>query len=213
MKLTKFIKAERTSMNHVEVTYKVSNGDEFTVTWCNLSETQFNVVEDYDIGVLVRSNNSDLAERVSNAIREGESDENLDCELYLEIRDTFDRTHAESFECLDLEYEYNEYVVGYVVTDKTTGRSVNFQFSPIFSNHQTPDYALSCGCDGDDTHKAFNDEELEQIRNWLRSHADVDAVEDQISAIMYNDDAKEEFYDRLSRGGQIYLSDISELAK
>ena len=46
---------------------------------------------------------------------------------------------------LDLSYEYNEYVVGYVVTDKNTSRSVNFQFK----NNGVLDYGL----DGDDTYQ------------------------------------------------------------
>lgn len=214
MKLTTFIKAERTSMNHVEVEYELNaSGESFIVTWCNLSETQFNIVEDYDLDVVVRSNNPDLADRVSNAIREYESDDNLDCELYLEIRDTFDRSHAENFEVLELEHEYNEYVIGYVVTDKTTGREINFQFEKYQqTNHPAPDFYVYSQCDGDETHKAFKQYEIDYIAEWLDSKSDVKEAEETYTKAHYVDDGKT-ILDIASSGHGVALYDLKEIAE
>ena len=214
MKLTTFIKAERTSMNHVEAEYKLNaTGESFIVTWCNLSETQFNIVEDYDLDVLVRSNNPDLADRVSNAIREGESDDNSDCELYLEIRDTFDAQNAEDFAALDLEYEYNEYVVGYVVTDKNTAREINFQFEKYHqSNHPTPDFYLYSQCEGDETYKEFKQYEIDYIAEWLDSKSDVKEAEETYTKAHYVDDGKS-ILDIASSGHGVALYDLKEIAE
>ena len=89
---------------------------------------------------------------------------------------------------MNLSYEYNEYVIGYVVTDLETGRTCNFQFDQIQSNHPTPDFALQHGCEGDDTYTAFSDEELQEMRTWLRGHEEVDALEDAYTAAYYADE-------------------------
>lgn len=77
---------------------------------------------------------------------------------------------------LDLSYEYNEYVVGYVVTDDDTGRTVNFQFK----DNGDLDYGL----EGDDTYQAFEENELKEIKEWLRSNKDVSELEENYSMAM-----------------------------
>ena len=70
--------------------------------------------------------------------------------FYADAQDWFEAVN------LDLSYEYNEYVVGYVVTDKITGRFVNFQFK----NNGALDYGL----EGEETYKAFEEKEsLKQL--------------------------------------------------
>lgn len=90
--------------------------------------------------------------------------------FYAEPQDWFEAVN------LDLSYAYNEYVVGYVVTDKNTGRTVNFQFK----NNGALDYDL----EGDDTYQAFKENELEAIKQWLRAHDDVDSLEDAYADAM-----------------------------
>jgi hypothetical protein len=84
-----FIKAERTSLFNVDATYTLDD-IEFVVEWsCIHAETgEFGY---YDLGFTVRSLDTNLAERVSDAIKIGESDKNQDLELYIFIRDTFDQ--------------------------------------------------------------------------------------------------------------------------
>lgn len=73
---------------------------------------------------------------------------------------------------VDMRYEYNEDVVGYVVT-MADGRSCNFQFDKIFSNHPQPKYELKAGCAGDDTHRQFTEDELIEMDKYLSSQDDV----------------------------------------
>lgn len=90
--------------------------------------------------------------------------------FYADAQDWFEAIN------LDLVCEYNEYVVGYVVTDKNTGRTVNFQFK----NNGALDYGL----EGDDTYQAFKENELEATKQWLRAHDDVDSLEDAYADAM-----------------------------
>lgn len=109
---------------------------------------------------------------------------------------------------LDLSYEYNEYVVGYVVTDKNTSRSVNFQFK----NNGVLDYGL----DGDDTYQNFNECELEAIKNYLRSHNDVDELENNYALAMeleLNEDGIHPIVKILANGDGITKQQIIDLAE
>ncbi len=109
---------------------------------------------------------------------------------------------------LDLSYEYNEYVVGYVVTDKNTSRSVNFQFK----NNGVLDYGL----DGDDTYQNFNECELEAIKNYLRSHNDVDELENNYALAMElerNEDGIHPIVKILANGDGITKQQIIDLAE
>lgn len=86
----------------------------------------------------------------------------------------------------NLKYEYNSDLIGYVVEDTETNKTINFQFEKIFSNHPTPDFILKSACEGDDTFRNFSDEERISIRNWLRSHEDVLRKEDDFTDHAYN---------------------------
>ena len=74
---------------------------------------------------------------------------------------------------MKLTHEYNEYVVGYVVTDTETGRTLNFQLERIISNHPDPDFELIHSCSGDDTHADFTEEELEEAQEYVESQKDI----------------------------------------
>lgn len=94
LKMTKFIKAFRTTENEVCAMYS-HQSQEFVVFWNNINP-ETGVIGDYDLQIKCLANNENLVEKVENAISSGESDDNQDVELYLAIRDTFDKTDCES---------------------------------------------------------------------------------------------------------------------
>ena len=85
----KFLKAQRVSENSVKATYSL-DGLEFTVEWNNIHPGN-GEIGDYDLQLNTVSSDEELTNRVDAAIREGETDENTDLDLYLFVRDTFDR--------------------------------------------------------------------------------------------------------------------------
>lgn len=114
---------------------------------------------------------------------------------------------------MKLIHEYNEYVVGLVVTDEETGRSVNFQYDPFQpSNHPEPKYYLKHSCEGDDTADVFNHEELEIISAYVNSLENSETLENEITKIMYSDLA-DELKTLHAEQGCIYHSDIVDLHK
>ena len=86
-----------------------------------------------------------------------------------------------------MKYEYNEYVIGYVVT-MTDGRSCNFQFDKVFSNHPQPNYTLKFGCEGDDTWRQFTEEELNDRSDYLLSQADVKETLEAFNTAIYENE-------------------------
>ena len=94
LKMTKFIKAFRTTENEVCAMYS-HQSQELVVFWNNV-HPETGDVGDYDLQIKCLANNENLVERVKDAISSGESDSNQDVELYLAIRDTFDKTDCES---------------------------------------------------------------------------------------------------------------------
>lgn len=78
----KFLNAERATFNAVKAHYELQ-GKLFTVEWNNVNG-------DYDLQLNTLSKDSGLANRIDDAIREGETSDNNDLDLYLFIRDTFD---------------------------------------------------------------------------------------------------------------------------
>ncbi len=126
--------------------------------------------------------------------------------------EVFNHEWIEKFVALDLEYEYNEYVIGYVVTDKATGRSVNFQFEQAQSNHPQPAIQLTWGCTGDETHEVFSQEELDEISEWLRSHEDVREAEEIYETAYYVDNGAS-IADESAKGFGVYLSDMQNIAE
>ena len=111
---------------------------------------------------------------------------------------------------MKLTHEFNEYVVGLVVTDEETGRAVNFQYEQIESNHPTPDYVLKWGCEGDDTYNSFTEDELEVISNYVHSLENSETLENEMTALMHSD-LREKMRDMLAEQGYLDYSDIIEL--
>lgn len=83
-----------------------------------------------------------------------------------------------------LGHEYNEYVVGYVIsTDKG---DVSAQFEKIFSNHPEPAFTLQLGCEGDTTADNLSFEELDMIREYIRSCEEMRETEIAFTKAHYN---------------------------
>lgn len=91
-----FISAKRTSKNSVEATYKL-NDTTFEVEWNNIHPSTGETVR-YDLQPSVKCPNEDLKNRIEDAILTGETDENIDIDIYLFIRDRFDSLDAEGLE-------------------------------------------------------------------------------------------------------------------
>lgn len=91
-----FVSAKRTRPNSVEVTYDFDNTT-FVVEWNNIHPSTGEVVR-YDLQPSVQCANEDLKNRIEDAIKAGESDDNADIDIYLFIRDRFDSLDAEGLE-------------------------------------------------------------------------------------------------------------------
>jgi hypothetical protein len=180
----KLIKATRTSDVSVDVTYLLGK-QEFTVEWNNIHPST-GEIGSYDLQIDCKSDNQDFNERVKECIRIGECGSNPDLDLYYELRDTFD-----ALDCEDCEYpisilghEYNEYVIGYVIT--TSKGDVNAQFQKCHSNHPQPAYLLYLGCEGDDTSNHLNDNDRDAVMDYIRNNPDMDVLEEAYTKAMYN---------------------------
>lgn len=112
----------------------------------------------------------------------------------------------------NLSYEYNEHVVGYIVTDKNTGRSANAQFSDRGNN----DHALKFGCEGDDTHEVFTETELEEMTEWLRAQegiAELERAYDAANSLPRDEYGNHPLANLLAQGNGVWECDIFELAE
>lgn len=88
--ITELMKAFRTDENTVKVLYLHNElHQEFIIEWCNI-HPETAEVNSYDLQINCLGNSENLNELVETAIREGETDNNKNLKLYLEIRDTFD---------------------------------------------------------------------------------------------------------------------------
>jgi hypothetical protein len=74
--------------NTVYVLYTL-NAVEFVVKWENINPQ--GKVDDFDLSTSVICSNEIYADRIAYAIQNGESDENEHLDLYLFIRDKFDK--------------------------------------------------------------------------------------------------------------------------
>lgn len=93
----KFIKAYRAQEHIVKAVYKLDE-IEFTIEWCcmnNDGEIDQNNYFLQDGSHDVTCEDSNMADKVLEAIRAGDSDDNPDLELYLFIRDTFNSNDCE----------------------------------------------------------------------------------------------------------------------
>ncbi len=109
---------------------------------------------------------------------------------------------------MELSHEYNEYVVGLVVTDKETNRSVNFQYAQFQpTNHPEPNYYLQHSCEGDDTASVFTEFELEKISEYVNNLPNSETLEEEFTAVMHSHLIKH-FKSLHAEQGCIYQSDI-----
>lgn len=83
-----------------------------------------------------------------------------------------------------LNAEYNDDVVGFVV--RTSKGDVNVQFDKVFSNHPEPKFKLCFGCAGDETIDKFNDEEREQISEFMANNTEMRELENKFTEAYYN---------------------------
>lgn len=90
----KFVNAQRVNENEVHVTYRL-NESEFTIEWNNV-HPETGDLDAFDLQLTVTSTDDELAYRVHESIRVGETDSNPDLELYLFVRDKFDHLDCES---------------------------------------------------------------------------------------------------------------------
>lgn len=90
-----FVSVERKSLHSVEVTYKLGGSTSFTVEWNNIHPST-GEVEMYDLQLDVKCADESLKERIEDAIKAGESDDNVDIDIYLFVRDEFDQHDAEN---------------------------------------------------------------------------------------------------------------------
>lgn len=88
------IKALRADENTVNVMYfHPGRKQKFVVEWSNINP-ETGGAENYDLQITCLSESEHLNELVKDAIREGSEDS----ELYIALRDTFDRLDCESVE-------------------------------------------------------------------------------------------------------------------
>lgn len=90
MSIIKLIKVFRANQNTVKVLYfhRVRH-QEFLIEWNNIHPSTGDVGQ-YDLEISCMSNDEILNLIVEDTIQAGESDDNDDCDLYIELRDTFD---------------------------------------------------------------------------------------------------------------------------
>lgn len=114
---------------------------------------------------------------------------------------------------MKLSHEYNEFVVGLVVTDTETNRSVNFQFEKdTQTNHPEPNYFLTHSCEGDHTASAFTEEELDVISNYVSELPETKELKEAVTAVMYSHLA-EEMKELQAEQGYLHDFQIKEFAE
>ena len=80
----------------IYVVYQVQKTAElFTVEWNNVCESTGELIG-FSLSNCTEATSFSLREMINDLINEGETDENKDLDLYLEVRDTFDRIDCES---------------------------------------------------------------------------------------------------------------------
>lgn len=80
-----------------------------------------------------------------------------------------------------LEYtlDYNEDLVGFVVTEKATGKTLNLQWECL----QGPRPVLTFGASGDDTHRDFSPDACAAMLEWANSQASVQALTEAVVTV------------------------------
>lgn len=113
---------------------------------------------------------------------------------------------------MKLEHEYNEYVVGLTVTDKNTGRTLNFFYEAEITTHPEPHYHLTYDCKEDETYEKFSEKELKEISNYVSNLPNVETLEKEFSAIM-NHGLSEKVIEIGAEQGYLSYQDIIDLYK
>lgn len=80
--------------------------------------------------------------------------------------------------------EYNDYVVGYVLT-MNDGRNINVQFDKCFLNYFELAFEARIGCEGDETHDAFNYDELAEIREFIANNEAIKKFGEMLTVAYY----------------------------
>lgn len=106
-----------------------------------------------------------------------------------------------------LKAEWNEFVVGFVVSDGT--HEVNFQFGDKYTYEN---YALTHSVYGDASAEDVPEETLEVMQNWLDEQKDAQKITTAYNVVMNDADAKEKFLDLLAEGDGVWESDLLALA-
>ncbi len=108
MSILKLLGAIRIEENSVSVKYYHNEiGRSFSVWWNNIHSSTGEVTN-YNLLFLCTSSNQELNSLVDNAIREGESAE--DCDLYLELRDTFSARDCDELIAPKFSLNYDNYI-------------------------------------------------------------------------------------------------------
>ena len=109
------------------------------------------------------------------------------------------------------EFEYNEYVVGFIVTHKEDGRQANLQFNynPAAGKHE---WVFMLGCEGDNTYEVFSDEEREEIEHAAHCEDNVLQTEGYLFEIFDDYDMRQVFEELAAHQGAVSQRDIYEIS-
>ena len=107
--------------------------------------------------------------------------------------------------------EWNEYVIGYVLTSND-GRSLNVQYEVNRnSNHPEPSIIAVIGAEGDETVDAYTDEEQEEIRAYIVNDDDISIIAKAMTTIIYSNNYDKniwtDFYGVMSENDILDLAD------
>jgi len=111
-------------------------------------------------------------------------------------------------ELLVKKIEYNEYVIGFIV-EFVDGRSINVQFEKYRNtNHPEPSYVAVIGAEGDETIKAFNDDERDWISQCVLNIEKIKEFGRDLTEIMYSDN--EDAINLIKDGYPLFRSTVDE---
>lgn len=104
--------------------------------------------------------------------------------------------------------EYNEYVIGFIINFED-GRFINVQYEKCTSNHPEPAFTASIRCEGDETWRAFDDEELEEINKIVDENKEM-AEFGRLYTEVYYSELREELGNFIAENGQLWPIDLLE---
>ena len=96
----------------------------------------------------------------------------------------------EVIEVQEFEYEWNDYVIGYVVTHIESGRTANMQFDySLAAPHQA---GWSFDCEGDETGAAFTDDEKDRALEDAQYDENMLALRQRLKDIYSSQELRDE---------------------